>query len=259
MPSGFFYIFNKAIIMRWFKHFSKAHRDTKIKKLINEFGAEGYAVYFYCLELISDNLDSENITFELEDDAELVGQYLKIDTLKIEKIMKQCIKLELFGISEAGRITCLKMAKFLDERFTRNPILKQMIKSEKMEDIKLRLSEDTSQTNGDMSREIRLDQTRSDKNRKEKEEDNKSQKTRFIPPTLEEVIKYLKENNIINVDAEKFWHFYNSKGWMIGKNKMKNWHSAIVIWNKNSIISPKDEMTQLEVDTLLKKVFKDKK
>lgn len=65
----------------------------------------------------------------------------------------------------------------------------------------------------------------------------KPQKTRFIPPSLPEIKQYLKDNKIDNVDPEKFWHFYESKGWMIGKNKMKNWHSAIATWAKNDFNS----------------------
>lgn len=150
--------------MKWFKHMSKANRDTKIKKLINEFGAEGYAVYFYCLELIASDLEYDNITFELEDDVELVGQFLKTDTLKVEKIMKKCIELGLFGMSEAGKITCLKIAKFLDERFTRNPELKKMIKSDKMSEIRNRLSEDKMRQIPDMSDQIRLAQISTEQN-----------------------------------------------------------------------------------------------
>jgi hypothetical protein len=36
------------------------------------------------------------------------------------------------------------------------------------------------------------------------------------------------------VDAESFVAFYESKDWMIGKNKMKNWKSAIVTWEKRN-------------------------
>ena len=35
------------------------------------------------------------------------------------------------------------------------------------------------------------------------------------------------------VDAEAFVAFYESKGWMVGKNKMKSWKSAIVTWEKS--------------------------
>lgn len=66
------------------------------------------------------------------------------------------------------------------------------------------------------------------------EEDLEKQKsTRFTTPTLEEVKQYCKENDKA-IDPEYFWNFYESKGWYVGKNKMKNWHSAIATWERNS-------------------------
>ena len=56
--------------------------------------------------------------------------------------------------------------------------------------------------------------------------------SRFRPPTLEEVKSYLLEKGI-KIDAEKFVAYYESNGWMVGRNKMKNWKSAIVTWQKN--------------------------
>ena len=54
---------------------------------------------------------------------------------------------------------------------------------------------------------------------------------KFIPPTVEEVRSYCQERNN-NVDPERFVDFYSSKGWMIGKNKMKDWKSAVRTWEK---------------------------
>lgn len=54
----------------------------------------------------------------------------------------------------------------------------------------------------------------------------------FVPPTYGEVESYLREQNVLSPkeNAEKFVDFYEAKGWMIGKNKMKNWKSAIKTW-----------------------------
>ena len=54
---------------------------------------------------------------------------------------------------------------------------------------------------------------------------------RFRPPSIEEVRIYISEKGY-SVDAEQFVNFYESKGWMIGKNKMKNWHAAVATWQK---------------------------
>jgi predicted phage replisome organizer len=58
------------------------------------------------------------------------------------------------------------------------------------------------------------------------------QKNTFKPPTLEEVKAYCKERNN-KIDAERWYDFYSSKGWMIGKNKMKDWKAAVRTWEKS--------------------------
>lgn len=54
---------------------------------------------------------------------------------------------------------------------------------------------------------------------------------RFVPPTLENVIGYCQETGR-KIDAERFIDFYESKGWMVGKNKMKDWKAAVRNWAK---------------------------
>ncbi len=48
---------------------------------------------------------------------------------------------------------------------------------------------------------------------------------RFVPPTLEEVTAYVSERKS-KVIPQAFIDFYESKGWMVGKNKMKDWKAA---------------------------------
>lgn len=55
---------------------------------------------------------------------------------------------------------------------------------------------------------------------------------KFTPPTLEEVKEYCKERNN-TVDAETFVDFYQSKGWLVGKNQMKDWKAAVRTWERN--------------------------
>ena len=66
--------------------------------------------------------------------------------------------------------------------------------------------------------------------------DNKKENTKrknFIPPTVDEVKEYIDSVGS-QVDAESFVAFYESKGWMVGKNKMKSWKAAIVTWEKRN-------------------------
>ena len=55
--------------------------------------------------------------------------------------------------------------------------------------------------------------------------------SRFQKPTIEEIRQYCQEKGY-NVDAEQFFNFYESKGWVVGKSPMKNWRAAVWTWNK---------------------------
>lgn len=54
---------------------------------------------------------------------------------------------------------------------------------------------------------------------------------RFTPPTLDDVSAYIRERGS-NVDAQRFLDFYTAKGWMVGKNRMKDWKAAVRTWEK---------------------------
>ena len=58
-------------------------------------------------------------------------------------------------------------------------------------------------------------------------------KERFKKPTLEEVKEYCLERNN-GIDAQRFIDFYESKGWYVGKNKMKDWKACVRTWEKQS-------------------------
>ena len=58
------------------------------------------------------------------------------------------------------------------------------------------------------------------------------EKRHFVPPTTQDVAEYCKEKGITTVAAERFVDFYSSKGWMVGKNKMKDWKAAVRNWGR---------------------------
>ena len=64
------------------------------------------------------------------------------------------------------------------------------------------------------------------------------QNKKFKKPTLEEVQEYCNERQN-EINAQRFIDFYESKDWMIGKNKMKDWKACVRTWeNKNKYNSP---------------------
>ncbi len=70
-------------------------------------------------------------------------------------------------------------------------------------------------------------------NAREEAKKPKAARTVFIPPTISEIKEYCALRNN-NVDAENFYDFYQSKGWLIGKVKMKDYKAAIRTWERSS-------------------------
>ena len=59
-------------------------------------------------------------------------------------------------------------------------------------------------------------------------------RTRFTPPTLEEVKAYCVERNN-NIDAEYFIDFQEARGWVLSNGKkMKDWKATIRTWERNN-------------------------
>lgn len=56
---------------------------------------------------------------------------------------------------------------------------------------------------------------------------------RTIPPTVEGVAAYCRERGN-SVDPEAFVAYYEARGWMLGKVRMKNWQAAVRTWEKNN-------------------------
>lgn len=58
--------------------------------------------------------------------------------------------------------------------------------------------------------------------------------TRFVRPTLEEISAYCQERNN-NIDPQAFFDFYESKGWRVGNQAMKDWKAAVRTWERRSV------------------------
>ena len=98
------------------------------------------------------------------------------------------------------------------------------VQEEKQKMLHCNNSETNCNTEKEKEKEVELE--------KEKEVELETSKSkRFTPPTYEEVENYCIENNY-TVNAERFVDFYEAKGWLIGKNKMKDWKAAVRTWER---------------------------
>lgn len=56
------------------------------------------------------------------------------------------------------------------------------------------------------------------------------QTKKFVKPTLEELSSFILENKL-NVNVDNFFNYYESNGWKVGKNSMKNWQATLKQWH----------------------------
>ena len=85
---------------------------------------------------------------------------------------------------------------------------------------------------------------------KEIELDTKANKSptkakRFVKPTINEIQDYCIERNN-NVNAEHFFDYYESNGWKVGKNSMKDWKAAVRTWERSEYRKPNSKKNSKE-------------
>ena len=83
----------------------------------------------------------------------------------------------------------------------------------------------------------------------EKEIDSSASTTtkrkRFEKPTLSQITQYCLERNN-NVNAEQFYDYYESNGWKVGKNSMKDWKACVRTWERNEYRKPNSKKNSKE-------------
>jgi hypothetical protein len=177
--------------LKWFKHDADASNDAKLRKLRLKYGATGYGIYWYCLELIARNVEKHNLTFELEHDAILIGDDFKLSGDFVQEMMAYMVDLGLFENSD-GVVTCLKMLTRTDE------YTQKLIKE-------LKNTPDTVPT---ISEETPRKSVLIEEKRREEKDIPKSKNKISIPENFsisESVLLWAEKNNHSHIDT----HFNN--------------------------------------------------
>ena len=63
---------------------------------------------------------------------------------------------------------------------------------------------------------------------------------RFTKPTVAEISEYCRERGN-NVDPQRFYDFYEAKGWKVGNQPMKDWQAAVRTWEGRDSARPRDQ------------------
>ena len=79
------------------------------------------------------------------------------------------------------------------------------------------------------------------------------QKFVSIPPSVKDIMVRMAEREITSFEAEEFYYFYESKGWKVGKNRMRNWDAALTTWQKRQTLRGSGVIAKPK--TMLQKIY----
>lgn len=109
--------------MIWFKHDITARKDVKLKKLVKKFGVEGYGVYFSLLEIIADNIKTDNCWewgfVDKEHDLETLADEVGVSVEKLAEILSYANEINLLYKID-GRLCCPQLLSRLDRYSTQH-------------------------------------------------------------------------------------------------------------------------------------------
>lgn len=92
--------------------------------------------------------------------------------------------------------------------------------------------------NGEIEKEKELDKEKElEKEIHSSAKSTTTKRKRFEKPTLSQITQYCLERNN-NVNAEQFYDYYESNGWKVGKNSMKDWKACVRTWERNGYDRP---------------------
>jgi uncharacterized protein YdaU (DUF1376 family) len=72
---------------------------------------------------------------------------------------------------------------------------------------------------------------------------------RFQKPTIEDVKTYMKEQGMNDI-SERWMSHYESNGWLVGKNKMKDWKASVRTWKLNNLQTEEIKTNKPKIATL---------
>lgn len=181
--------------------------------------------------------------------AEMLASVTGHQVGTIKQALSMFKELGLIEILENGAIYMLDIQNFIgkgsteadrqrlyDRRISDERKQKKLTQSRNLEEI---LKKSTPEIEIELEKEIKI----------EKEIDSSANTTtkrkRFEKPSISDIKQYCIERNN-NVNAEHFFDYYESNGWKVGKNSMKDWKAAVRTWERSEYRKPNSKKNSKE-------------
>ena len=181
--------------------------------------------------------------------AEMLASVTGHQVGAIKQALSMFKELGLIEILENGAIYMLDIQNFIgkgsteadrqrlyDRRISEERKQKKLTQSRNLEEI---LEKSTPEIEIELEKEIKI----------EKEIDSSASTTtkrkRFEKPSISDIKQYCIERNN-NIDASQFYDYYESNGWKVGKNSMKDWKAAVRTWERSEYRKPNSKKNSKE-------------
>lgn len=227
----------------WIKLKPTFFQSKEIKKLRKIAGGDTFVIIYLKMQLLSletngklyfDGLEddfSEELALILDEDSDNV----RVTIAFLEKcgLIEQRADDEYF-LPEALQNTGKESASA--QRVRRHRALQ-------CNEIPLQCNTDVTKCNTEkeieIEKEIDIELEIEDSKGDDKSSPTPPKAKKFVKPSLKDVISYCKKRQN-NVDPERFFNYYESIGWKVGKNMMKDWKAAVRTWESNNYSDKKD-------------------
>ena len=182
--------------------------------------------------------------------AEMLASVTGHQVGTIKQALSMFKELGLIEILENGAIYMLDIQNFIgkgsteadrqrlyDRRISEERKQKKLTQSRNLEEI---LEKSTPEIEIELEKEIKIE-----KEINSSAKSTTTKRKRFEKPTLSQITQYCLERNN-NVNAEQFFDYYESNGWKVGKNSMKDWKAAVRTWERSEYRKPNSKKNSKE-------------
>lgn len=232
----------------YFSHDSNARNDNKILAMRSEYGLEGYAMYFMIVEILREQTD-----YRLKVDKYIYGALavqLQCEKEDLKKFLDDCVnEFELFSIENEllyseSLLRRMEQVERISKKCSDAASKRWEKQREESGNDANGMHEHSGSTADDIHEQSNKKKRNESKGNESKLNEIKPKEIKhIIPPTLEYVSEYCKERKN-GIDPEVFIDWNASKGWMIGKDKMKDWQAAVRTWEKRNGFKYQENMEQ---------------
>lgn len=196
----------------------------------------GRDIVLFYIELMIESVDHEGTLRFSKDKPYTNGMLASLTNTPtdiVELAMNTLIDFDLIEIDEDKTIILPKVIEMIDSAADNDNANRQRRYREAQKTQSLRnVTECVTKSNASVTECVTNDNESIEIRDKRLDIERNTKERKFKKPTLEEISSYCQERNN-SVDAQRFFDYYESKGWLVGKSPMKDWKAAVRNWERN--------------------------